>query len=410
MSKPITSLDSLCKQPWIQAELSYVQSILDYLLDEEARQAPEVARVLRGFSAARGKLLRPLLVILGARTEGSGPEVYPPGYPSQKSGAPGTAELSRILRHDHGFLTRLKRSGWTVSAKEHQEILEWKNQPAFPGGLPRRIYLLAASLELLHLATLVHDDVIDGSTQRRGLPAVWKQIGASQAVLLGDLLLSLTFALVSHGAEPQTGQLLSSMVRVMCRSEFFQAEDRERFFTLLQNPSRRRYVRVITGKTALLFSLAFHVGAREMGAEGSRAQMLRRAGYYLGLAFQIQDDILDFKGDPKRFGKPLGQDLRDGQITLPVIEALKSSQKNERVRLIQGIRRFKSGDENAFSEILEEIETAGGFVAAHNEAHTYMVRAEAEIDRVFQDGPSSGHEGLRTTLVDLNTLLASRRY
>jgi geranylgeranyl pyrophosphate synthase len=431
MSKPITSLDSLSNQPWIQAELSYVQQILDYLFEEEARQAPAVAKVFRGFSIARGKLLRPLLVLLGARTAAA---EFHPGYPEKQPDPPTPQVLRGMRDRDAKILDKLKRTGWSSSAGINEEIETWKQQPPFPGALPRRIYLLAASLELLHLATLVHDDVIDEAHIRRGKVSVWKQIGASQAVLLGDLMLSLTFALVSHGAQPETGQLLSGMVRVMCRSEFFQVEDRNRFLRLLKNPSRRRYIRIITGKTALLFSLALHVGAREMGASPGSVQMLRRAGYYLGLAFQIQDDILDFKGDQKKFGKQLGQDLKDGQLTLPVIEALRRHPKKtekmqepseapgtgksrgnqvardnslRKKQLIKAIVDFRQGDDSQFPLILDSLRVLGGFSGAENEAQNYTIRAEAEIHRAC-DG--IGITQIKELLINLNTVLTSRRY
>src|SRR5690606_27309201 len=143
----------------------------------------------------------------------------------------------------------------------------------------------------------------------------------------------------------------------------------------------RRYHRIITGKTALLFSLALSAGAREMGAPESSIQLLRRGGYHLGLAFQIQDDILDFLGAKNRFGKPLGQDLRDSQLTLPVIEALLSYGKDDggAAELRRRILDFRAGDEAVFQEIVYRIQGLGGFDAADQKSRTHLERASREL-------------------------------
>lgn len=431
MPSPNSGLDPLYQDPWIRAELTYVKNIINFLFDEESRLAPGAAPALESMKASSGKMLRPLLVILGARAAAGSPSSY--DYGKAIAAPVFAASLSLAVRKQ---IQKLKRSGWGVA--DSGELDAWLQATPEAGALPNRIYLLAAALELLHMATLVHDDVVDESPLRRGQAAVWKLLGESHAVLLGDLLLSLCFALVSHGSETSTGRLISNMVRVMVRSEFFQAEDRDAFEELMKKPSRRRYFRVITGKTAMLFSLALTAGAREMGADEASVQALRRGGYHLGLAFQIQDDLLDFLGSKARYGKPLGQDLRDGQLTLPLIEALGSrgqraslqdskskdanlqghdtqsrkpyqgiSQEERRTRLMDLVLEFRKGGEDCFQEILDLTRELGGFEAAENSSLKHLARSRQELNQVTDRHSAQGVAERLSKLLDF---LADRRY
>lgn len=191
-------------------------------------------------------------------------------------------------------------------------------QAARFGGLEDRHYTLAAGLELLHLATLVHDDIVDGSPLRRGEPSFHAQKGISQGVLYGDLLFSLCFDLVGESSSPENSRHLARMVTFMAGAEIIQDQDR---YTL--PTSRRRILKRMTGKTGALFALSLFVGASESGIRGSDLDKYRRLGYHLGLAFQLQDDILDFEGPPELLGKPTLSDMIQGHYTLPVYLALK---------------------------------------------------------------------------------------
>ncbi len=393
-----SSLDALYADPWVKAELDYTRRIIGELLADEARNSPILEPALKNLQKASGKMLRPLLVILGAR--GGGGIDYPQTKPA--------FDGPKIARDNRKFLLKLRQSGW--SPETNESLTHWKNSPALPGFLPNRIYLLAAALELLHLATLVHDDVVDESPMRRGQAAMWKDLGTNLAVLLGDLLFSLCFALVSHGADVSTGQMLSGMVRLMVRSEFFQAEDRLQFESLLKKPSRRRYTRIITGKTAMLFSLSLNSGAREMNAPEPILQMYRRGGYYLGLAFQIQDDILDYLGAKQRFGKPLGQDLRDSQITLPILEALGAATQTQADRgrkLVEAIEKFRKGDEGEFPQIVLLIQALGGFDRADQQSREYLERAQREFHQACK---ATSTPGVYARLNQLLMFLENRRY
>jgi len=171
----------------------------------------------------------------------------------------------------------------------------------------------AAAVELLHLATLVHDDIIDQAPMRRGEPALHRRVGPQKAVLYGDLLFAAAFRSVSNDVGADSSRSLADLVAVMATSEIQQLNDR---FRLPLSP--RRILRKTMGKTALLFSLSLFVGAREAGRPAAVCLALRRAGYALGMAFQIQDDLLDWTADPQVLGKPVLEDLEAGIYTWPV--------------------------------------------------------------------------------------------
>jgi len=173
----------------------------------------------------------------------------------------------------------------------------------------------AAAVELLHLATLVHDDIVDQAAIRRGEPALHLKVGPQKAVLYGDLLFAAAFRSVSRDVGPDSARALADLVTVMAGAEIQQWNDR---FLLPLSP--RRILRKTMGKTALLFSLSLFVGAREGGRPEAVASALRRAGYALGMAFQIQDDLLDWTGDPGVMGKPILEDLAAGVYTWPVAQ------------------------------------------------------------------------------------------
>lgn len=190
-------------------------------------------------------------------------------------------------------------------------------QAARYGQLEDRHYTLAAGLELLHLATLVHDDIVDASPLRRGEVSFHARHGTAQGVLYGDLLFSLCFDLVSEGTSPETSRKLARLVTFMAGAEIIQDQDR---FSL--PVSRRHILKRMAGKTAVLFSLAMAAGAQEAGVTGRNLETFRRLGYHLGLVFQLQDDILDFTGPEDLLGKPMLSDLLQGHFTLPVHLAL----------------------------------------------------------------------------------------
>ena len=188
---------------------------------------------------------------------------------------------------------------------------------------------LATTLELIHTASLVHDDIIDTSKKRRGVETANSKYGAQIAVLIGDYLFAKAFQLVAennYGEEVST--ILSKLVKNLCVGEIMQ--DR----SLYKVPTLAEYYTRINLKTAIFLSTCCRLGAIVSGMERREVDNLTAYGTNLGLAFQIIDDLLDFFGDEKVTGKPRGGDLKSGVITLPVLRALEVSDEATTLREI----------------------------------------------------------------------------
>ena len=238
-------------------------------------------------------------------------------------------------------------------------------------GKPReKHYKLAAALEMLHMATLIHDDVIDDSPLRRGLPTVHTRFGKRDAVLIGDYLLSRCFLITAEYTSPQNSLNLSRLISIICTMEIEQNNDRFR-----SNVSLRSYLRKILGKSALLFSLACYAGAHEAKAPQEVCQRLRRIGYNIGIAFQIIDDILDYMGNEEVVRKPLGNDIAAGLITLPALCALPLDSSGT-LRDIFSQAAFTAEDG---ARIFTLVRQSGGPQAAGKYAENYTNRALREI-------------------------------
>lgn len=181
----------------------------------------------------------------------------------------------------------------------------------------KRMVNLASAIELLHMATLVHDDIIDDAETRRNQPSVQSMYGKDMAVYTGDYLLakSLTVFKATDYDDDQISRL-SKVIERICESELLQ------YFNRYHTMTVRNYLRVVSGKTAALFALSMYLGASESGCGERMAQRLGKIGYEIGIAFQIIDDILDFAEDESIVGKTIQNDFKKGYYTLPVIFAV----------------------------------------------------------------------------------------
>ena len=220
---------------------------------------------------------------------------------------------------------------------------------------------LATALELIHTASLVHDDIIDSSKKRRGVETANSKYGAQIAVLVGDYLFAKAFQLVAennYGAEVST--VLSKLVKNLCVGEIRQ--DR----SLYEVPTLAEYYTRINLKTAIFLSSCCRLGAIVSEMDKGEVENLTAYGTNLGLAFQIIDDLLDFVGDEKVTGKPHGGDLKSGVITLPVIRALEVSDKSDLLREL-----VTSG---------EDVDGAIKIIQATDAVDYCRTRAEAHIE------------------------------
>lgn len=212
--------------------------------------------------------------------------------------------------------------------------------------------LLAAVIEFIHTATLLHDDVVDHADRRRGLKtanAVWGNPGA---VLSGDFLYSRSFQMMVDAGRMEVMRVLADTTNAIAEGEVLQlmnAGDPE--------VTEARYLRVIELKTARLFEAAARLGAIAADQDPAVQQQLARYGHELGMAFQIEDDLLDYRASPAETGKNLGTDLAEGKPTLPLIHALRHGTK-EQAALVQDALR--EGRVERLGEVLAAVESTGG--------------------------------------------------
>jgi len=187
---------------------------------------------------------------------------------------------------------------------------------------------IAAIVEMIHLATLVHDDVLDGAKVRRRVACVNERWDNQTAVLLGDFLYARAFALSTDLSSRLASRVLAETTRRICVSEIDQAARRYDF-----DLGQAAYEEISGGKTASLYSAACELGARYPGGREEAGRLLRRFGWEIGLAFQIVDDCLDVVGDEAVVGKSVGNDVDDGKITLPVLRAYALADEAARARI-----------------------------------------------------------------------------
>jgi len=208
---------------------------------------------------------------------------------------------------------------------------------------------IAVAVELIHLASLVHDDIIDNSELRRGQPSLNQRWGNQVSVLTGDYLFAAAFNLISQCNSPPVMENLTDTIKVMCSGEIKQLG---LLFDI--NLSKEDYFDKTYRKTACLFASSCAVGAILGKAPEKQITMLEQFGLYLGYAYQIIDDVLDFVSDSELLGKPVASDLSQGNITLPVILALKNHRKGEKLRNILQNGVGEPSQLNQVQEILEE--------------------------------------------------------
>jgi heptaprenyl diphosphate synthase len=229
----------------------------------------------------------------------------------------------------------------------------------------------AAAMEMLHMASLIHDDVIDNSLTRRGMPTIQARAGVKQAVIAGDYLLTRAFTQLSSRHEQISPDIVKNSICRLCDSEIDQDSELWDF-----SITRPRYLRRIAGKTASLFSLSLYIGAAAAGCDEQQQLLLRRIGYEIGMFFQIQDDILDYTGKESSMGKPSANDLRCGLATLPLICALRRDSDGRLKRLLP---RKKTLSSRQAERIIRKVVELGGVEETAHAGEFYRRKAVADI-------------------------------
>lgn len=229
---------------------------------------------------------------------------------------------------------------------------------------------LAAAVEILHTASLLHDDVIDEADTRRGKPSVAQRFGRETAILTADMLFAQAFEMaIAASASSEPLQVLCRASRTMCESELYQIEHRHQFW------SEEDYLHIIGSKTAALFGACAELGALMGREKPDLLGHFRDFGFYLGMAFQIADDALDYSARHDKWGKPLGNDLSQGKITLPLVHVLDQAQKTDREELVHELRNGRRLD-----KVLPLIEKYGGLEYSWQQARHYSGKARESLE------------------------------
>jgi len=245
------------------------------------------------------------------------------------------------------------------------------------GGISEKTYRAAALIEILHTATLVHDDVVDNAYQRRGIfsiNALWKN---KVAVLVGDFLLSKGLLLSLENNDYPLLRILSESVKSMSEGELLQIEKARKL-----DIKEDIYFKIIKNKTASLIASSCACGAASTGTSDEDVSKMRLLGEKIGMAFQIKDDLFDFgNGD---IGKPLGIDIREKKLTLPLIYALRQAKFFEKRRII-GIIKNDSDNQDKVNEVVDFVNKSGGISYSHD----IMMQYQKEAIDLLQTFPQS---------------------
>jgi octaprenyl-diphosphate synthase len=295
-------------------------------------------------------------------------------------------ELRRIVEADFGLITEVNAHLFQMQGKMFRPTLLLLADEA-TGSADARATSLAAVVELIHLATLVHDDSVDHSVLRRGQPTINSLFSHQISVIMGDYLYSRAVIELVKLDDLEPLRVLSRVTNEMTVGEMRQL--------LAHEPlqySEEEYDLLIRSKTASLVSGACEVGA--LRARPAERAALRRFGMALGMAFQIVDDLLDYVGDASVTGKPTGSDLREHKVTLPLIAALPRMQAGEREE-VDRLMQTAEPSESQIQVVVGAVAEAGGLEYARERALRLAQQADAELDEL-PDSP--GREALRASI------------
>ncbi|XEC92749.1 polyprenyl synthetase family protein [Paenibacillus tarimensis] len=306
------------------------------------------------------------------------------------------SELERSITSDHELLSQASLHLLKAGGKRIRPVFV-----LLAGKFGRyRLDVLqrvAVTLELIHMASLVHDDVIDDAETRRGQKTVKSKWDNRIAMYTGDYIYGKALTIVTELNNPFIHQILSKAILEMCIGEMEQIRD---FFNTGQTV--RNYLLRIRRKTALLIAVSCQLGAVASDCEKKHALALYRFGYNVGMAYQIGDDLLDLCGTEKQIGKPPGSDIRQGNITLPVLIALRDS--GIRDELLGEIAKIRESDGQAdTTRALTLIRGSKGIAESEETAHKYIDKAIRALSEL-PDIPA------KKNLMDIALFVAKRNY
>lgn len=258
----------------------------------------------------------------------------------------------------------------------------------------KRTYLAAMLVEMIHTASLIHDDVLDEADERRGRPSVNAKWQSDTAIILGDYILARTMSIGMASAQYDLLSYVGSSMATLCEGEVLQSQHARSFDT-----TREDYYHIIDQKTASLLGVSAAMGALSVGASREDVDRMRKFGEAIGMAFQIQDDILDYNRQ-NNTGKPANNDLREHKMTLPLIEVMERKSEQERRQIVDLLKACDK-DETAVDKLQAIVDENGGCELAAKTMQAYLARAMHLLAK-YPDTP------YRMSLMNLCTYIAER--
>jgi octaprenyl-diphosphate synthase len=261
--------------------------------------------------------------------------------------------FTHLIESDFSFFKNISDYIFSMSGKKTRPLLLFYIHKIFSPEIGKKAYISAALIEIVHSASLLHDDVIDEAKQRRGRPSASALWGNGAAVLAGDYILANSFLRAFADRDDMLMQMLMQVVKDMIKGELLQMQ-----YNALPTITEQQYFEIIEHKTAGLFSCCCRAGAYTAGASDEQIEIAGKIGRELGLAFQIKDDLIDI--DPARNdGKPCGQDIREKKINLPTLYFLQEIQgSNEKEEIIHIWTSAAAPTDSTIERILSSIRSS----------------------------------------------------
>lgn len=299
--------------------------------------------------------------------------------------------LRREMRNDDPYVDELVRYGGTLGGKRLRPALLLLTAKAV-GSVTGEHLILAAVVEMIHTATLVHDDLLDEATVRRHRATVNARWDADASVLLGDFLFSHAFYLASTLDSTMACRLIGRATNVVCAGEIRQKGSRHRF-----QLAEEEYLQILGAKTGELCACCCQLGAHFAGASPSLTGQLADYGRYLGIAFQIADDLLDVTGDERTVGKSLGSDLDQQKPTLPLIRALQVADRTRHRRILEILEADRAC---RHAELRRHFEELGTVDYTRRKARQFVGQALEQLESLPNSPPESSLRALAEFAAD----------
>jgi geranylgeranyl pyrophosphate synthase len=304
-------------------------------------------------------------------------------------------KLREYPRLEYEVLTAATEHLLSSGGKRIRPALAILSSRLYSSEVTEQVISLAAAVEMLHTASLVHDDLIDGALLRRGIPTLNAAWTPGATILTGDYLFARAADLAAQAGDLRVMRIFADTLMTICAGEL-----KQQFSDLEMRAKREDYYARIYAKTASLISLATEAAGVLARAPEEQVSALREYGHNLGLAFQIVDDVLDFIGDEERMGKPVGSDLRQGLVTLPTLCYLEQHPGDE--LMLRILRHERSGDQD-IQQAVNTIRASGAIETALDEARGFARRSVSALAQLPDGLPRQSMQGLTDFVVQRRT-------